>query len=251
MTKIINFLGLSLLLLGATAFGMDNPDKRLFDAAVSGNLDEAQISIKRGALIEAKDVSGTTPLIWAAWTGHEAVCRLLIANKASIEAKNNNGWTPLNRAAWNGNEAVCRLLIENKASIEAKDCMGQTPLIVAANNAPLIVAANNGKEAVCRLLIDVQLASARKNKAAIVTLLGIVRNRRQRLPCHMHYDVAKIIDRQVFGIVMQQMQPVIEQITEIRNPKTRGKWLAYVKQQMNLAYDMPIDASMPDSNSMP
>jgi ankyrin repeat protein len=175
-------------------------------------------------------------LIDAVWSGNLEEINKLIARGVSVDAKDDSGWTPLIWAAWSGREAVCRLLIENKAPIEAKDCRGWTTLIVAANNA---------KEAVCRLLIDVQLASARKNKAAIVTFLGIVRNRRQNLPCHMHYDVAKIIDRQVFGIVMQQMQPVIEQINGIIKPEQRSKWLAYVKQQINSAYDMPIDASMP------
>lgn len=143
---------------------------------------------------------GFTPLILAAYKGHEAVCRLLIANKALVETKTNDGITPLLYAAGRGHEVVCELLIANKASVEIKTNDGVTPLMCAAQY---------GSVAVCKLLIDVLLEPARKNKAAIVTFLGIVRKRGENFPCRMHYDVAKIIARQAFQLAMC---PVIEQI---------------------------------------
>jgi ankyrin repeat protein len=218
--RLTNFLCLNLLLLGATALGMDYTNARLgqelFNAAQHGNLEEAQRLIKEGASIEAKDNYGITPLILAAVTGHETMCKLLIDNKASLEAENNNGWTPLMLAAIEGHEDVCKLLIDSKASVEAEDNDGWTPLRMAATD---------GHKAVCKLLIDTQL-----NKPAIATFLGIVRKRPQSLPCQMQYDVAKIIAHQAFQLAKW---PVIKQISMIASKKKRAKWSAYVNQQMN------------------
>jgi ankyrin repeat protein len=261
MDKITNFLCLSILLLGATALGMDYTnaklDQELLNASRNGNLEGVQRLIKEGASVEAKndygwsplllaakygqdamckllinknasveakDNYGRTPLLLAANYGYKAVCRLLIENKASVQVKNNNGSTPLHWAAFESHEAVCRLLIENKASVEAKNNDGLTPLERAACN---------GREGICRLLIDIQVERARKNKAAIVIFLGIVRKRSRNLPCHMHYDVAKIIACQAFETVQRDKRSVVEQINEL-NKEKRTKWLAYIHQQMNL-----------------
>jgi ankyrin repeat protein len=200
--RLTNFLCLNLLLLGATALGMDYTNARLgqelFNAAQHGNLEEAQRLIKEGASIEAKDNYGITPLILAAVTGHETM------------------WTPLMLAAIEGHEDVCKLLIDSKASVEAEDNDGWTPLRMAATD---------GHKAVCKLLIDTQL-----NKPAIATFLGIVRKRPQSLPCQMQYDVAKIIAHQAFQLAKW---PVIKQISMIASKKKRAKWSAYVNQQMN------------------
>ena len=266
--RLINSLCLSLLLLGATALGM-NPSyakatedrllnrEQLIEAAKSGNLAEVERLIAQGASVDAKDNYGWTPLHWAAAKGHEAVCKLLIANNASVEAKNNYGLTPLHYAAGNGHEAMCKLLIENKASVDAKNNHGWTPLYCAAANGheaicklliankasveaknnigspPLYYAARNGHEAVCKLLIDMQLKVVRKNKAAIVTFLGIARKRAANLPCQMQKDVAIMIARQALETVQRDKQPTIIELNKIRNPILKAKLLAHVKQQMN------------------
>jgi hypothetical protein len=221
MNKITNFLCLSLLLLGATALGMDTLDERLIHAAVWGSLDELERLIAQSVSLEVEDDYGRTPLILAAAYGHRAVCRLLIENKASVEAKDNRGRSPLIEAAADGHEDVCRLLIANKALVEAESKRGWTPLMFAAAE---------GHKAVCKLLIDAQVEEARENKATIATFLGIVRKRCDNLPCHMHYDVAKIIAFQVFQLAKW---PVIKQINMIENKEKRAKWFSYLNQQMN------------------
>jgi len=240
MNKITNFLCLSLFLLSATALGMHNPDERLFLSVWKGDPEEVTRSIAQGASVDKKDYLQRTPLMIAASNGYEGACKLLIVNRASIEAKNGFRMTPLIWAAGNGHEDVCKLLIENKASLVAKDTLRHTPLMCAGNN---------GHQAVCRLLIDVQLQLARQNKAAIVTFLGIVRKRRENLPCHMHYDVAKLIARQAFEMVYRDKVPVIEQINKLGYDQPKDEWLAYVHQQMNLPYDMAVDSAALNSNS--
>lgn len=84
MNKITNFLCLSLLLLGATALGMNNPDEQLLDTARDGNFEEVKRLIEQSASIEVKDPFGSTLLILAAANGHEDICKLLIARGASV-----------------------------------------------------------------------------------------------------------------------------------------------------------------------
>jgi ankyrin repeat protein len=224
MNKITNFLCLNLLLLGATVLGMNNPDEQLLDAAHGGDLDEVEILIAQGASVNAKNESRWTPLIYAAMRGYEAVCKLLIEKNASVEAKDNDGRTPLTWAARYDRMAVCKLLIANKASVEAKDNDGWTPLIWAARC---------GHDVVCMLLIDVQLEEARKSKAAIATFLGIVKKRRDNLPCHIHYDVAKIIARQAFESVQQDKQCVVAQIGKGGIQALKDSLKAHVNQKLN------------------
>jgi hypothetical protein len=80
----------------------------------------------------------------------------------------------------------------------------------------------------------VQLEEARKNKASVVTFLGIVRKRSYHLPCHMQYDVAKLIARQAFESVQQDKQLVVEQINEVFSLEKRTRLLEHLNRQMNV-----------------
>lgn len=296
MNKITNFLCLSLLLLSATALGMDTPEEQLVKAAGKGQLEEVERLIAQGVSIEATDRYNCTPMHRAAQNGCEDVCRLLLGKGASVGAKNNVGWTPLHWAALKGHtalcelliennalidvkandretplhcaiqtgkEAVCRLLILNKASLETKDYNGNTALhniaenyatayaykpvckLLIENKASAEMKNNQGKIPLAcaidqsrragKLLIDAQLETAEKNKAAIITFLGIAAKRKERLyreqiPC----DVAQMIARQALEAVKRDRQSIIEQINKINKPSwIIDEWLNYVKQQMN------------------
>ena len=117
----------------------------LIYAAMNGHEAMVRLLLDRKANINAKDNYGQTALYRAACNGHEAVVQLLLDRKADVNVKDNDGWTALYRAAWNGHEAVVRLLLDRKADVNAKDNDGQTALHRAAWN---------GHEAVVRLLLD-------------------------------------------------------------------------------------------------
>jgi ankyrin repeat protein len=232
--KATNFLYLSLLLFGATALGMNG---LLIKAAQSGDLRMIEKLIAQGAEIETKDFYNRTPLIIAASYGREDVCKFLISNKALIEAKDDVKRSPLHCAARYGHAAVCKLLITNKASLLAINDQGLTPLANAAamSNEALSIWRMKSHEYVCKMLIDAQLEPIIKDKAAIVAFLGIVKNRSRNLPCHMHYDVAKIIARQACETVRRNKPPIIEHINEqikgIGDAASRAKWIAYLIDQ--------------------
>jgi len=59
-----------------------------------------------------EDKFGRTPLLWAAWQGHEAVVKLLVGrDDVEVHSKDNYGQTPLFWAAQKGHEAVAKLLM--------------------------------------------------------------------------------------------------------------------------------------------
>jgi len=52
----------------------------------------------------------STPLHWAAFSGHVEVSKLLLANKAEVNAKRTDGKTPLGVAKYMGRNDVVELL---------------------------------------------------------------------------------------------------------------------------------------------
>ena len=73
--------------------------------------------------------TGTTPLIWAARAGHEAVARLLLGQEdASPDRLDNHGQTPTSWAAVNGHAVVVRLpLGREEVNPDRPDDHGRTP----------------------------------------------------------------------------------------------------------------------------
>ena len=65
--------------------------------------------MKDDADLDSKDDDGLTPLQWAAWSGYEALVKLLLATEGvDSDAYNNRGQTPLPLAAERGHEVVVK-----------------------------------------------------------------------------------------------------------------------------------------------
>jgi ankyrin repeat protein len=75
----------------------------------------------------ANNPSKVTPLHSAVAGKHVEIAELLLKHGADVNAKQQNDLTPLHSAAANGHAAMVKLLVDNKADIHAKSSDGKTP----------------------------------------------------------------------------------------------------------------------------
>ena len=104
----------------------------LITSALIGDMLAAAELLDRGALIDASDHNGRTPLIEAAFGGHQEVVVLLLHRGAAVNARDADGWTALMEAASKGRNEMVRLLLSYGADPLAKDNNGWTALKLAA-----------------------------------------------------------------------------------------------------------------------
>ncbi len=95
------------------------------------SLEIGEILIQKGATVNAKDMLGWTPLIYAAYYGQEAFASLLIEKGANPNAASNIGWTPLMYAAYSGQVGVGKLLIAKGAVVNLLSKRSETALSIA------------------------------------------------------------------------------------------------------------------------
>jgi len=100
-----------------------------------------------GCDINQSDCDGNTPLLWAAWSGHEGVVKILLGrDDVNPEKGGLFDQTPLCSAAENGHEGVVKILLgRDDVNLEKLDRFGQTPLCHAARN---------GHEGVVKILLE-------------------------------------------------------------------------------------------------
>jgi len=90
--------------------------------AVAVLMDHPGLDVKRANRMRE------TPLMLAAWVGHQPLVEQFIKRGAEV---NQPGWTPLHYAAANGHDAVVALLLERYAFIDAQSPNLTTPLMMA------------------------------------------------------------------------------------------------------------------------
>ena len=82
--------------------------------------------------VNHKEKQGITPLMTAAWIGHQALVEALLKRGADVDARSDTGGTALNTAAGQGNTEVVLMLLQAGADLEAQDAHGMTALLHAA-----------------------------------------------------------------------------------------------------------------------
>lgn len=87
-------------------------DSALMLAALRGDLPIVDALVAAGAEI---DPEGWTPLIYAAFGGHQEVVRFLLKLDVDIDAQASNGMTALMAASRNGHLEVVRILLDHDA----------------------------------------------------------------------------------------------------------------------------------------
>lgn len=95
---------------------------------------QVQQLLENGADPNAEIRSGTTWLMWAAWSGHLGVVELLLARGADPNAQDPTGITVLMGAVYQGHTEVVRALLDNGADVRATGQLGMTAVWVAARN---------------------------------------------------------------------------------------------------------------------
>ena len=101
----------------------------------TATVDSVRAELKAGARVNAKDMDGKTPLMYAAdHNRNPAVIKLLLASGADINARCQFGWSVLLHAVLRDPLGVIKLLIENGATIDARDKYNKTPLMYAVEH---------------------------------------------------------------------------------------------------------------------
>lgn len=111
----------------------------LLHTAITGDFASAELVIREGADLEAKNRSCNTALLEACISGHYDVARLLLSKGADINAVSPWGLTPLLASTLFHHERVLRLLLDhdgvNTVDLEAR-YKGETALKHATADAP-------------------------------------------------------------------------------------------------------------------
>ncbi len=115
-----------------------NINTELNDAVIKNDIQKVKLLINKGANVNAKGPSGTTPLMYAVTAEQIEIANLLIATGADVNAKNSNGITPLMVAANGERTEMAKLLITKGANVNAKDKWGMTALSRAEGNSDMI-----------------------------------------------------------------------------------------------------------------
>ena len=102
--------------------------------AANGDLNILSILLSAGADVNARDATGVTPLMSAAFMGHEEIIKALIERGAKIEEKDANGYTALMFAANSGQVGATKTLLRAGAQVNSRDGDGSTPIMFAAQH---------------------------------------------------------------------------------------------------------------------
>ncbi|XP_026782073.3 ankyrin repeat and SAM domain-containing protein 3 isoform X1 [Pangasianodon hypophthalmus] len=102
----------------------------LHTACSIGQYDVVAECIRRGKVdVDGRNLGGWTPLMYAAYIGHDNIVNLLLESGVSVNANTAKGLTPLMLAASCGNESIAYFLLQQGAELERKDGRGWTALL--------------------------------------------------------------------------------------------------------------------------
>lgn len=105
----------------------------LHTACALGDYDCVRARLAEGADPNRGNAEGWTPLLYAAFLGHDTIVnQLLDTGDCLVDACGRDGRTPLAGACAAGHESVVYFLLQHNASLEAVDVDGCTPLVSAA-----------------------------------------------------------------------------------------------------------------------
>ena len=111
---------------------IDKINSEIFLAISQNNLNSVIQSVQAGALINANDRFGHSPLHYAAYKGNPRIVDYLLNNGGNPNIRGRHDSTPLHSAAWGRNVQAIELLLEDGADVDARTDEGETPGMTAA-----------------------------------------------------------------------------------------------------------------------
>jgi uncharacterized protein len=108
------------------------PDATLLRAATEGDADLAAVAVRSGAVLEARDEAGRTPLLVAATHDRVAVARLLVALGADPDALDDRHDTPWLVTGVTGRVAMLEALLPAQPDLTIRNRYGGVSVIPAS-----------------------------------------------------------------------------------------------------------------------
>jgi uncharacterized protein len=138
MKRWISAITIGLLILGNVA----RAETPLVEVIKAGDRSKALQLIAKGANVNAAQLDGSTPLLWAAYQVDMELVKALLARGAKAEVRNSLGATPLLEAAKVANLELVNVLLKAGAKPDTANDDNQTPLMLAARTgiAPVVEA---------------------------------------------------------------------------------------------------------------
>lgn len=160
---------------------IDLINARLFLAIARDDLNEVIESVAMGALINANDRFGHSPLHYAAYRGNAYIMDYLLRHGGNPNTRGNHLATPLHSAAWGKNQEVVELLLEDGAEVDAQTDEQETPIMTATLRGQLetvetLLALSADPHAVDKYgsnLMDLAGASGNKQLVQLFKKLGV------------------------------------------------------------------------------
>lgn len=101
----------------------------IYEAIDSGYVEQMVMLLEQNpGLLDAKNIDGMTPLILAAYRGHNEIVKTLLAMGADASIGDNENSGPIHNAAVGGHNDVIGLLLGHGVDINARDDNGMTAL---------------------------------------------------------------------------------------------------------------------------
>ncbi len=110
------------------------PGEALMGAARTGNIEQVQELLGKGADVNSRNEWGLTPLMAAAQGDHIEAGKLLLEKGADINSKQKDGWTTLMVASSKGHGDFVNLLLGKGVDVNARTESRMTALTLARTN---------------------------------------------------------------------------------------------------------------------
>ena len=106
---------------------LERRNEELFQAIAQQDFNALVEAVSKGALINANDRFGHSPLHYAAYKGNARFVDYLLRNGGDPNARGRHDSTPLHSAIWGRNMECAEILLEDGADVDASTDEGETP----------------------------------------------------------------------------------------------------------------------------